>query len=70
MGRSQNLDSRVWRRARDYLGLLNEPAICVSILGSATGRNQGPGTVNWSAGGSEMVSHIPFYVLSEQEGNF
>ncbi|CAN6452218.1 unnamed protein product [Victoria cruziana] len=63
-----SLDMRVWRRARDYLGLMNEPAICLSVLGPVNGRDQKPGTVNWSEGGSKMVAHIPFYLLSEQEG--
>ncbi|KAL5708828.1 hypothetical protein ACHQM5_019585 [Ranunculus cassubicifolius] len=66
VARSRNSDMRVWRRAQDYLGLMNEPAICTSILGST--KNKSPGTVNWSEGGSKMISHIPFYVLSEQEG--
>lgn len=61
---------RVWRRARDYLGLMNEPAICLSVLGPVNGRDQKPGTVNWSEGGSKMVAHIPFYLLSEQEGKY
>ncbi|KAJ0966120.1 hypothetical protein J5N97_027258 [Dioscorea zingiberensis] len=68
VARSQNSDKRVWRRARDYLGLMNEPAICSSVLGPSSGGNQGPGTVKWNEGGSKMISHIPFYILSEQEG--
>ncbi|KAL4201674.1 hypothetical protein AMTRI_Chr02g259780 [Amborella trichopoda] len=69
VARSRNsLDMRVWRRARDYLGLMNEPAICLSVLGPSRGCDQGPGTINWSEGGSKMVSHIPFYILCEQEG--
>ncbi|XP_031500188.1 uncharacterized protein LOC116264226 isoform X2 [Nymphaea colorata] len=63
-----SLDMRVWRRARDYLGLMNEPAICLSVLGPVSGCGPKPGTVNWSEGGSKMVAHIPFYLLNEQEG--
>ncbi|XP_077221188.1 AP-5 complex subunit zeta-1 isoform X2 [Tasmannia lanceolata] len=68
VARSRNSDMRVWRRARDYLGLMNEPAICLSVLGPSSKYHQNPGTVNWSEGGSKMISHIPFYILSEQEG--
>lgn len=62
---------RVWQRARDYLGLMNEPAICLSVLGPSrpsSGHMQSPGIVNWSEGGSKMIAHIPFYILGEQEG--
>ncbi|KAF9610169.1 hypothetical protein IFM89_020606 [Coptis chinensis] len=68
VARSRNLGTRVWRRACDYLGLMNEPAICISTLGPAGGPEGVPGTVNWSSGGSKMIAHIPFYILSEQEG--
>ncbi|XP_039131477.1 AP-5 complex subunit zeta-1 [Dioscorea cayenensis subsp. rotundata] len=68
VARSQNSDKRVWRRARDCLGLMNEPAICSSVLGPSSGGDQGPGTVKWNEGGSKMISHLPFYILSEQEG--
>ncbi|KAH7675657.1 AP-5 complex subunit zeta-1 protein [Dioscorea alata] len=68
VARSQNADKRVWRRARDCLGLMNEPAICSSVLGPSSGGDQGPGTVKWNEGGSKMISHLPFYILSEQEG--
>lgn len=68
VARSRNSDRRVWRRACDYLGLMNEPAICQSVLGPSSGPVQGPGTVNWSEGGSKMIAHIPFYILNEQEG--
>ncbi|KAF5478849.1 hypothetical protein F2P56_005378 [Juglans regia] len=64
-------DVRVWRRARDYLGLMNEPAICLSVLGPSRpscGYAQKPGTVNWSEGGTKLIAHIPFYILGEQEG--
>lgn len=71
VARSQISDVRVWRRARDYLGLLNEPAICYSVLGSSEpsdGWVQSPGTINWSEGGTKMVVNVPFYLLGEQEG--
>ncbi|XP_020270164.1 AP-5 complex subunit zeta-1 isoform X1 [Asparagus officinalis] len=68
VARSQNSDRRVQRRACDYLGLMNEPAICLSVLGPSTEHDQDPGTVNWSEGASKMISHIPFYLLHEQEG--
>lgn len=64
-------DARVWRRAHDYLGLMNEPAICLSVLGPSRpshGHMQNPGTVNWSEGSKKMIAHIPFYILGEQEG--
>ncbi|RZC50815.1 hypothetical protein C5167_019244 [Papaver somniferum] len=67
VARSRNADMRVWRRANDYLGLMKEPAICKSILGPPSGQERSPGTVNWSEGGSKMIAHIPFYILSEQE---
>lgn len=71
VARSRISDARVWRRARDYLGLMNEPAICSSVLGPSRPSNgcmQKPGTLNWSEGGKKMIAHIPFYILSEQEG--
>ncbi|XP_058072611.1 uncharacterized protein LOC131221378 isoform X1 [Magnolia sinica] len=68
VARSQSSDMRVWRRARDYLGLMNEPAISLSVLGASSGSHPSPGTVNWSEGGSKMIAHIPFYILAEQEG--
>ncbi|KAK1584549.1 hypothetical protein Q3G72_033962 [Acer saccharum] len=71
VARSRISDVRVWKRARDYLGLMNEPAICLSVLGPSRpsrGVLQNPGTINWSKGGTKMVAHIPFYILSEQEG--
>lgn len=58
----------MWQRACDYLGLLNEPAISLSILGPSIGNVKNPGTVNWSEGGSKMVAHVPFYILAGQEG--
>nr|XP_023876963.1 AP-5 complex subunit zeta-1 [Quercus suber]POE80490.1 ap-5 complex subunit zeta-1 [Quercus suber] len=71
VARSRISDGRVWRRARDYLGLMNEPAICLSVLGPSRpscGFTRNPGTVNWSDGGTKMIAHIPFYILGEQEG--
>lgn len=71
VARSRISDARVWQRARDYLGLMNEPAICLSVLGPSrpsSGHMLCPGVVNWSEGGTKMVAHIPFYVLGEQEG--
>lgn len=47
---------------------MNESAICLSVLGPSAKSAQDPGTVNWSEGGSMMISHIPFYLLNEQEG--
>ncbi|KAK3021268.1 hypothetical protein RJ639_047259 [Escallonia herrerae] len=72
VARSRISDARVWRRARDYLGLMNEPAICTSVLGPSrpsSGGMQDPGTVSWNEGGTKMIAHIPFYILSEQKGN-
>ncbi|KAG0485308.1 hypothetical protein HPP92_009184 [Vanilla planifolia] len=67
VARSRGTDRRVWQRACDYLGILNEPAISLSILGPSW-VVQRPGTVNWSEGSTKIVSHVPFYILSEQEG--
>ncbi|KAM3370408.1 hypothetical protein ACQJBY_017993 [Aegilops geniculata] len=68
VARSRTSDRRVWQRACDYLGLMNEPAICLSVLGPSTAQGNGPGIVNWSEGGTKMVAHIPFYLLAEQKG--
>ncbi|KAJ1272893.1 hypothetical protein BS78_06G237800 [Paspalum vaginatum] len=68
VARSRTSDRRVWQRACDYLGLLNEPAICLSVLGPSTAQGNGPGIVDWSEGGTKMVAHIPFYLLAEQKG--
>ncbi|KAK9084870.1 hypothetical protein Sjap_025281 [Stephania japonica] len=68
VARSRNSDMRVWRRARDYLGLMNEPALCMSVLGPLSGHQGSPGTVNWTDGGSKMIAHVPFYILNDQEG--
>ncbi|KAK1324820.1 hypothetical protein QJS10_CPA01g00951 [Acorus calamus] len=61
-------DMRVQKRARDYLGLMNDPAICFSVLGPSGSQDLGPGMVNWTEGSSKIVSHVPFYILNEQEG--
>lgn len=64
-------DERVWTRARDYLGLMNEPAICLSVLGPSQPARRpkpDPGAVNWTEGGKKMVAHVPFYILGGQEG--
>lgn len=69
--RSRISDVRVWRRACDYLGLINEPAISSSVLGPSLpshGQMQNPGTVKWSDGATKMIAHVPFYILGEQEG--
>ncbi|XP_054810956.1 uncharacterized protein LOC129312398 isoform X3 [Prosopis cineraria] len=71
VARSQISDARVWRRARDFLGLLNEPAICSSILGPSRpsqGTMQKAGSINWNEGATKMIAHIPFYLLGELEG--
>ncbi|KAL5548279.1 hypothetical protein UlMin_003510 [Ulmus minor] len=71
VARSRISDVRVWRRARDYLGLMNEPAIALSVLGPSRpshGHIQSPGTVKWSEGATKMIAHIPFYILGEQDG--
>ncbi|CAK9186411.1 unnamed protein product [Ilex paraguariensis] len=70
VARSRISDVRVWRRARDYLGLMNEPAICSSVLGPSRPSSEymPPGSVRWIEGGSKMIAHVPFYILSEQEG--
>ena len=71
VARSRISDARVWRRARDYLGLMNEPAISLSVLGSSrpsNGQGHNPGTIKWSDGATKMISHIPFYILGAQEG--
>ncbi|XP_015898661.3 uncharacterized protein LOC107432103 [Ziziphus jujuba] len=71
VARSRISDVRVWRCARDYLGLMNEPAMSLSVLGPSRpsdGHTQNPGTVKWSDGAKKMIAHIPFYILGEQEG--
>lgn len=64
----QVLDKVVWRRARDYLGLMHEPAICSSILGPAAGYDDHPGNIRWIDANMKAVAHIPFYLLQEKEG--
>ncbi|KAI5641686.1 hypothetical protein M9H77_00091 [Catharanthus roseus] len=71
VARSRISDPRVWRRAHDYLGLMNEPAVCLSVLGPSKPSSrciEHPGTVDWNNGSTRMVAHIPFYILGEQEG--
>jgi len=47
---------------------MNEPAICLSVLGPSTAQGNGPGIVDWCEGGTKMVAHVPFYLLAEQKG--
>ncbi|KAL0443410.1 UNVERIFIED_CONTAM: hypothetical protein Slati_2063700 [Sesamum latifolium] len=71
VARSRISDARVWKRAQDFLGLMSEPAICLSVLGPSnpsTEVMQYPGTVNWSEGHKKMIAHVPFYILGGQEG--
>ncbi|KAJ4726120.1 AP-5 complex subunit zeta-1 [Melia azedarach] len=70
VARSRISDVRVWKRAHDYLGLMNDPAISLSILGPSQPSQSvmHPGAVNWSEGRTKMVAHIPFYILGGQEG--
>ncbi|KAJ1441882.1 Armadillo-type fold [Sesbania bispinosa] len=71
VARSRISDTRVWRRACDFLGLMKDPAICSSILGpsrSSQGTTQRIGSINWNDGATKMIAHIPFYILGEQEG--
>ncbi|KAH1121071.1 hypothetical protein J1N35_004231, partial [Gossypium stocksii] len=73
VARARISDSRVWRRARDYLGLMDDPALCLSVLRPSRpshGHPQNPGTVNWNDGGTKMIAHIPFYILGEQEATW
>ncbi|XP_012827398.1 PREDICTED: AP-5 complex subunit zeta-1 [Erythranthe guttata] len=68
VARSRISDPRVWKRAQDYLGLMSEPAICLSILGPSNEAVQYPGTVDWTEGRKKMIAHIPFHLLGGQEG--
>ncbi|KAK6149310.1 hypothetical protein DH2020_016835 [Rehmannia glutinosa] len=71
VARSRISDARVWKRAQDYLGLMSEPAICLSVLGPSSPSSkvmQHPGTVNWDEGRKKMIAHIPFYIMGGQEG--
>lgn len=59
------------KRAQDYLGLMSEPAICLSILGSSKPSSetmQYLNLVNWDEGNKKMIVNIPFYLLGGQEG--
>ena len=47
---------------------MNEPDICLSVLGPSTAQGNGPGIVDWCEGGTKMVAHVPFYLLAEQKG--
>lgn len=55
---SRTSDSRVWTRAYNYLGLLSDPGVSLSILGPSRQAALNPGT-DWSQGGTKMVAHIP-----------
>ncbi|KAK4753318.1 hypothetical protein SAY87_022116 [Trapa incisa] len=70
VARSRISDARVWQRARDYLGLMSEPAICLSVLGHSqpSEEHTSPGVVDWSKGIRNMTVHAPFYILRDQEG--
>lgn len=70
VARSRISDARVWKRAQDFLGLMNEPAICLSVFGPSTSGEymQYPGTINWNEGHKKMIANIPFYILGGQEG--
>ncbi|XP_078436746.1 AP-5 complex subunit zeta-1 [Wolffia australiana] len=68
VARSHNLGKTVWKRACDFLALMDEPAICMSILGPPNVKEKGPGVVNWNEAGSKMIAHIPFYILKDHEG--
>ncbi|KAG9143572.1 hypothetical protein Leryth_024973 [Lithospermum erythrorhizon] len=71
VARSRISDEKVSRRACDYLGLMNEPPMCLSILGPSRPSNgsvQDPGTVNWNKCDVEMIAHIPFHILGAQKG--
>lgn len=72
MARSRISDARVWKRAQDFLGLMNEPAICLSVFGPSTSGEymQYPGTINWNEGHKKMIANIPFYILGGQEGKY
>lgn len=73
VARSRISDARVWKRAQDYLGLMSEHAICLSVLGPSSPSSevlQHPGTVNWAEGRKKMIAHVPFYLLGGQESKF
>ncbi|KAL2641368.1 hypothetical protein R1flu_008955 [Riccia fluitans] len=64
----QVVDKALWRRARDYLGLMHEPAVCSSIMGSSLGYRNHPTNLQWEEGETKAVANIPFYLLGEKEG--
>ncbi|XP_075487846.1 uncharacterized protein LOC142527028 isoform X2 [Primulina tabacum] len=71
VARSRISDAMVWKRAQDCLSLMNEPAVCMSILGPvhpSSEVKQHSGIVNWDEGSMKMIAHIPFYILGGQEG--
>ncbi|KAL8144288.1 hypothetical protein V2J09_017320 [Rumex salicifolius] len=71
VARSRMSDERVWTCARDYLGLMSEPAICLSVLGpSQPSRRPNPdlGTVNWMESSKKIIAHVPFHILGGLEG--
>ncbi|XP_073313395.1 uncharacterized protein [Primulina huaijiensis] len=71
VARSRISDAMVWKRAQDCLSLMNEPAVCMSILGPvhpSSEVKQYSGIVNWDEGSTKMIAHIPFYILGGQEG--
>jgi len=69
VARSRGSDRRVWSRACDYLGLMNERALCRTILAPADDPDMtDTGIVNWHNRGTKMIANIPFYILNEQEG--
>lgn len=71
VARSRISDARVWKRAQDCLSLMNEPAVCMSVLGPvhpSSEVEQRTGIVNWDEGSTKMIAHIPFYILGGQEG--
>ncbi|RYR21299.1 hypothetical protein Ahy_B03g066591 [Arachis hypogaea] len=68
VARSRISDVRVWRRACDFLALMNDPAICASILGPSRSSTGKVGSINWNEGATKMIAHVPFYILGEQEG--
>ncbi|WVZ87253.1 hypothetical protein U9M48_033922, partial [Paspalum notatum var. saurae] len=54
VARSQTSDRKVWQRACDYVGFMNEPAICLSVLGPCIAQGNGSGVVDWSKGVTKM----------------
>ncbi|KAL6499514.1 hypothetical protein OROGR_027424 [Orobanche gracilis] len=71
VARSTVSDERVSKRAQDYLGLMSEHAICLSVLGPCGPSTEvvpRPGIVNWDEGCKKMIGHVPFYILGGQEG--